>query len=259
MVKPIEPRRVAAILKDCLPEDKLQERSDDIRLLIEGSRFREGLLRLQESLDVEEAIQRIGGSIEVYNKLIQAFYSQNKDVANTLAEKSTRDIRAFKTKIHSIRTLSNSIGAYELARYAARMETSINVGKRDQLRQNLRGFIDELVYLLLILEDYERFVDEVSGMTDEEYAAKMAQQSEKEAVVEDEDADQAESDEAMQIPQDLTVISIAVLDKMTEFAKTGDFEQVRTHLDRLKSYGYDGDNLEFYRHFLRRQNQKMPI
>lgn len=245
MVKPIEPRRVAAILKDCLPEDKLQERSDDIRLLIEGSRFREGLLRLQESLDVEEAIQRIGGSIEVYNKLIQAFYSQNKDVANTLAEKSTRDIRAFKTKIHSIRTLSNSIGAYELARYAARMETSINVGKRDQLRQNLRGFIDELVYLLLILEDYERFVDEVSGMTDEEYAAKMAQQSEKEAVVEDEDADQAESDEAMQIPQDLTVISIAVLDKMTEFAKTGDFEQVRTHLDRLKSYGYDGDNLEF--------------
>ena len=48
-----------------------------------------------------------------------------------------------------------------------------------------------------------------------------------------------------QIPQDLTVISIAVLDKMTEFAKTGDFEQVRTHLDRLKSYGYDGDNLEF--------------
>ena len=45
MVKPIEPRRVAAILKDCLPEDKLQERSDDIRLLIEGSRFREGLLR----------------------------------------------------------------------------------------------------------------------------------------------------------------------------------------------------------------------
>ena len=82
-------------------------------------------------------------------------------------------------------------------------------------------------------------------MTDEEYAAKMAQQSEKEAVVENEDADQAESDEAMQIPQDLTVISIAVLDKMAEFAKTGDFEQVRTHLDCLKSYGYDGDNLEF--------------
>ena len=97
----------------------------------------------------------------------------------------------------------------------------------------------------MILEDYERFVDEVSGMTDEEYAAKMAQQSEKEAVVEDKDAEQAESDEAMQIPEDLTVISIAVLDKMAEFAKTGDFEQVRTHLDRLKSYGYDGDNLEF--------------
>ena len=241
MVKPIEPRRVAAILKDCLPENKLQERSDDIRLLIEGSRFREGLIRLQETLDVEEAIQRIGGSIEVYNKLIQAFYSQNKDIANTLADKSTRDIRSFKTKIHSIRTLSNSIGAYEFARYAAKMETSINVGKRDQLRQNLRGFTDELVYLLLILEDYERFVDEVSGMTDEEYAAKMAQENSKEETKEtDTDMDVQE-----EVPEDLTVISIAALDEIAKHAKSGDFEQVRIQLDRLKSFGYDGDNFEF--------------
>mgnify|MGYP004575880447 FL=1 len=236
IVKPIEPRRVAAILKDCLPGDKLLERSDDIKLLIEGSRFREGLLRLQESLDVEEAIQRIGGSIEVYNKLIQAFYSQNKDVAGTLAEKSTRDIRAFKTKIHSIRTLSNSIGAYELARYAAKMETSINVGKREQLKQNLRGFIDELVYLLLILEDYERFVDEVSGMTDEEYAAKMTKQSDKS--VED-------SSEEKSVPEDLTIIPIALLEEIVAEAESNDFESAKKQLERIMQYGYDGDNLEF--------------
>lgn len=236
IVKPIEPRRVAAILKDCLPGDKLLERSDDIKLLIEGSRFREGLLRLQESLDVEEAIQRIGGSIEVYNKLIQAFYSQNKDVAGTLAEKSTRDIRAFKTKIHSIRTLSNSIGAYELARYAAKMETSINVGKREQLKQNLRGFIDELVYLLLILEDYERFVDEVSGMTDEEYAAKMTKQSDKS--VED-------SSEEKSVPEDLTIIPIALLEEIVAAAESNAFESAKKQLERIMQYGYDGDNLEF--------------
>ena len=61
LVKPIELRRVAAILKDCLPQDKLQERSDDVRLLMEGSRFGKGLMRLSESLDVEGAIQKIGG------------------------------------------------------------------------------------------------------------------------------------------------------------------------------------------------------
>lgn len=241
IVKPIEPRRVAAILKDCLPENKLQERSDDIKLLIEGSRFREGLLRLQESLDVEEAIQRIGGSIEVYNKLIHAFYSQNKDVAGTLTDKSTRDIRAFKTKIHSIRMLSNSIGAYELARYAAKMETSVNVGKRDQLKQNLRGFIDELVYLLLILEDYERFVDEVSGMTDEEYAAKIAQQNEKK---ENPDSE-ADAGEDEQVPEDLTVISIAVLDAIVASTVDGAYEAAKQQLSKLMQYGYDGDNLEF--------------
>lgn len=234
MVKPIEPRRVAAILKDCLPEDKLKERSDDVKLLIEGSRFHEGLVRLQESLDVEGAIQRIGGSIEVYNKLIHAFYSQNKDVANTLAEKSSRDIRAFKTKIHSIRTMSNSIGAHELARYATKMETSINVGKRDQLRQNLRGFIDELVYLLLILEDYEHFVDEVSGMTDEEYAARMQSKAE----------DEQDLHNAVE-EQDLSVIDIERLDALVECAKKSDYDGVQENLEFLTKLGYDGENQEF--------------
>lgn len=238
MVKPIESRRVAAILKDCLPEDKLQERSDDMKLLIEGSRFREGLVRLQESLEVEEAIQKIGGSIEVYNKLIHAFYIQNKEVASTLAEKSTRDIRAFKTKIHAIRTLANSIGAYDLAKYAARMETSINVGKRDQLRQNLRGFVDELVYLLLILEDYERFTNEMSGMTDEEYAAKLAQQAEKS---EKSEANAKPADSAA----DTSVIEISSLEQIAALAEKEEYAAVNELLEQLQAVGYDGENLEF--------------
>ncbi|MBO4952468.1 MAG: response regulator [Lachnospiraceae bacterium] len=244
IVKPIEPRRVAAILKDCLPEEKLQERSDDVKLLIEGSRFRDGLLRLQESLDVEEAIAKIGGSIEVYNKLIHAFYSQNRDIANTLAEKSVRDIRVFKSKIHSIRTLSNSIGAYELARYAAKMEASINVGKREQLKQNLKGFVDELVYLLLILEDYEHFMEEVSGMTDEEYAAKMQKQKSDADDVSDEDAD-SDEEAANTESKDLTVISITVLEEIVAGASKGDYDDVHRKLDYLNGYGYDGDNQEF--------------
>lgn len=240
LVKPIELRRVAAILKDCLPQDKLQERSDDIRLLMEGSRFGKGLKRLSESLDVEGAIQKIGGSIEVYNKLIHAFYTQNKDIAQTLTDKSTRDIRGFKVQIHSIRTLANSIGAYELAKNAARMETSINVGKRDQLKQNLRGFIDELVYLLLILEDYEHFADEVSGMTDEEYAEKMAQQK-LEAEAAQTLEDQAGENEA----QDLAIIDIAILEQICVDVKQSDYEHAVKLLSQLFEMGYDGENGEF--------------
>ena len=240
IVKPIELRRVAAILKDCLPQDKLQERSDDVRLLMEGSRFGKGLIRLSESLDVEGAIQKIGGSIEVYNKLIHAFYTQNRDVSQTLTEKSTRDIRGFKARIHSIRTLANSIGAYELAKDAARMETSINVGKRDQLKQNLRGFIDELVYLLLIIEDYEHFADEVSGMTDEEYAEKMAQQK-----LEAETASESEEQMGENEVQDLSIIDIAILEQICEDAKQSDYEHAEQLLTTLSDMGYDGENGEF--------------
>ena len=48
-----------------------------------------------------------------------------------------------------------------------------------------------------------------------------------------------------EVPEDLTVISIAALDEIAKHAKSGDFEQVRIQLDRLKSFGYDGDNFEF--------------
>ncbi len=240
IVKPIELQRVAAILKDCLPQDKLQERSDDIRLLIEGSRFGQGLMRLSESIDVEGAIQKIGGSIEVYNKLIHVFYTQNKEIAQTLAEKSTRDIRGFKLRVHSIRTLANCIGAYDLAKNAVRMETSINVGKRDQLKQNLRGFIDELVNLLLVLEDYEHFANEVSGMTDEEYAEKMAQQkSEAETV------DESEAETANPVEQEPAIIDIAVLEQICADVEQSDYEHAKLLLSQLVDVGYDGENGEF--------------
>lgn len=242
LIKPIELRRVAAILKDCLPQDKVKERSDDIRLLIEGSRFGKGLIRLSESLDVEGAIQKIGGSIEVYNKLIHAFYAQNKDVAQILTEKSTRDIRGFKVRIHSIRTLANSIGAYELAENAAHMETSIHVGKREQLKQSLRGFIDELVYLLLILEDYEHFADEVSGMTDEEYAERLTQQRLEEEELSNEDGGSVSQNEET---VNLSVIDIRILEQLCEAVKQEDTVQAGEWIGHLLSMGYDGDNREF--------------
>ena len=243
LVKPMEFRRVAAILKDCLPENKLQERTDDIRLLIEGSRFQEALSHLAPTIDAQTAIEKIGGSIDVYNKIIQAFYLKNKDIVDTLEERSRKNIRSFKTKIHSIRTLSNSIGAYEFAKHAAQIESSINVGKRDQLRQKLKDFSEDLVNLLLVLEDYLNMAQEVSGLTDEEYAMKREQEKLSAQLEEQKIAEEpveAEVEETV-----LDSIEISVLKELREAAKKQDEAGMDLCHEKLAKVTLEGEDKEF--------------
>lgn len=270
MVKPMEARRVAAILKDCLPGDKLQERSDDIKILIEGSRFREGLTKMMPYMDVEDAIKRMGGSIDVYNRLLTAFYNQNVNAREDLENKLKRDLRGLKTKLHSIRTICNNIGAHDFAKEAFSLETSIGVGKRDQLKSDLRDFVDQLMNYLLVIEDYLKFAEEVSGMTDEEYAEKIAREKEEaekaetEGKHEDRADDKAEADgvgagelngdeagdvaNSAEADKDVPIgpmLSKEALEDIRIYALDGEFEEVSLMIQDLEKNGANGDDAEF--------------
>ncbi|MDD6328485.1 MAG: ATP-binding protein, partial [Lachnospiraceae bacterium] len=174
LVKPIDIRRVAAILKDCLPQDKIKEKTNDVRQYIAESRFSDGLENMMPYIDVEYALSKIGGSIHVFNKLIATYYRQHASAIDELYEKFGKDARAFKTKIHALRVNSMSVGAIILSQEASKIEAAINIGNRDYVKDNLENFTEHLFEVLLALEDYLNFMNEVSGMTDEEYAAKKA-------------------------------------------------------------------------------------
>lgn len=229
LLKPIEPRRIAAILRDCLPQSKIKEKSSDTEQYIAGSRYGEGLERLKSYIDVGETIEKIGGSIDVYNKLIVTYYNQNSAAIEELYDKMGKDARGFKAKIHAIRTNSASIGANSLSKEASKMEAAINIGNRDYVKDNLEDFTDHLLDVLLAVEEYISYMDSVSGFSDEEYAAQKAKEREQ----------QEKSDETV------NMIPMDVLETMKYDALAGEFDSVEENMNILLKGQYTGEDNEF--------------
>ncbi len=227
LIKPMESRRVAAILKDCLSEEKIKERAGIVEQYIDNSRFKDGLCKLKDSLEVEYVLERIGGSIEVYNKLIYSFYNQNLVVVDELPERLDKDARGFKTRIHSLRTNSINIGALELAKKASSIEAAININNKEYVKDNLDEFIGDLKDILELLYNYLVFIEDVSNMTDEEYIKKYKNA--------DDTCEEEISKEG--IFEDLNTLKARAAEE--------DFEQVDKIMNRLLSFEYEGEDRDF--------------
>ncbi len=228
-IKPMEHRRVAAILKDCISAEKIKEKIGVVEQYIDNSRFRDGLFKLKRLLEVEYVLERIGGSIEVYNKLIYSFYNQNIAVIDELPEKADKDARGFKSRVHSLRTNSINIGALELAKKASNLESAININNKEYVKDNLGEMMDDLKDLLGLLYEYLVFIEDISHMTDEEYAEKYKN-------VEEDDNDSLDSSENG-IFGDLNALKAS--------AESNDFDEVDKIMNRLLSYEYEGEDKGF--------------
>lgn len=265
LVKPIDIRRVAAILRDCLPEDKIKERTNDVEQYINESRYRDGLAKMMPYIDVEYAISKVGGSIHVFNKLVVTYYRQHANAIDELFEKFGKDARGFKTKLHAIRVNSMSIGAIRLSQGASKLEAAINIGNRDYVKDNLEDFAEHLLEVLLTLEEYIAFRDEVSGMTDEEYFAKTKQQNE---VLQDESQEKSQEkvqgetqDKLQEIKtaevavrsgessdneeQAMASISLDILESIKYHALMNSFREVEEEMRHIMETEYVGEDKEF--------------
>jgi CheY-like chemotaxis protein len=229
LVKPIDVRRAAAILKDCLPQSKIHERADSISEYIQGSRYRDGLIRLKEYVDVESALEKIGGSIDVFNRLVLNYYNQNHDAPQEISGKFPKNIRAFKNKVHNVKTGSNNIGAYKLSQEASRIEAAINIGNKDYTRDNLEEFIRHLTENLEVIGAYVSFANEISGMTDEEYADRFNMTGE--------DGDSEETA--------VVTVDISILEDIKYAALDNDFQTVLEYMNILQGVEYTGEDKEF--------------
>lgn len=240
LVKPIELRRVAAILKDCLPSNKVLERSNDIAKYIEGSRYRDGLVNLEPEIDVESAVEKIGGSIEVFNKLVLAYYNQNQDAVVLLYDMLDKNIRGFKKKIHSLRATSANIGAYSLAQAATRIEAAINIGNREYVHNNIGDFTDELLDILYLIENYVKFIESVSGMTDEEYASMAS--GENNVSYGNNNVDAKGQEDEILAPDS---IDFHLLETIKYAALEGNYEVVDDTINKIFSCNIVGEDREF--------------
>ncbi len=224
VLKPMDVKRIAAILKDCLPEDKIKERATDIEQYIHGSRFGEGLNKLREHLDIEAAIDKIGGSIDVFNKLILSYYNQNEHVCEELKNKINKDVRGFKTKIHSLRTTSINIGAYDFAHQALKIEAAINIGNRDYINDNINELTLELNKILVAVKEYIDFIEGQASVTDEENDINPLAKSEGDV---------------------RQIIDFSILESIKYSALEKNFEEVDSNLSNLLKMEVKGDDGEF--------------
>lgn len=181
-------------------------------------------------MDVEYAIEKIGGSIDVFNKLVRLFYEQNAAASEELYKKAGKDVRGFKIKIHSLKTTSMNIGAMDLAHQATKMEGAINIGNREYINDNLEKFLESLVDVLLAVEDYVTFADTVSGMSDEEYATKHSGRNEGEA----------KEDGAK---EDMDIFRM--LEEIKNYAQQDDYNTTNELLDVLVSFDLEGEDMDF--------------
>ena len=220
IVKPLELTVLAEILAQNTPE-KLGPKERKIPVYTENVQNLEGLQELEAYLDVSGVLEKIGGSVEVYNRILSTFYSQNQNAEEELKEKFSDNYRSFRSRIHNIRNGAQNVGAIELQNHIQRIDSAINIGNKGYVRDNLP-------MLLTLLGDVLKAIRVYLDQTTEQrtVAEQVDRQKEKK-------------------PEKRSQIDFAILDAMLEAAEQGDPEALKDGLAEISFDIYENEDTEF--------------
>jgi CheY-like chemotaxis protein len=141
LVKPLEVEEIESILRTFLPEDKIKEKTNDIKQYISESRFKDDVKVLENSIAVENALKMIGGNFDTFNRFIDAFKQDFEKEVPYLGDYLKEDVRKYRNIIHDIKSSSGNIGAFSVERKAANLEAALNIGNMQYARENTSGFV----------------------------------------------------------------------------------------------------------------------
>ena len=264
ILKPLDRRALATIIMNYVDRSKIKYRTSDMNQYIRESRFSEGLERLSEKLEVSRVLEKIGGNIDVYNKIVSSFYSRNKDAEEELMVKFDSDYRGFRNRIHGIRTSSGNVGAEDILQMSSTIEAAVNIGNKVYVRDNLKKFLDKLKETVQAIGEYLEFIDANKGMTDTEFAEKASEEAEnlrnaamtaaeevdeldkadvtlkEEFENEDEIAEEFAAEEAV-----ASQIDLSVLKEISEKVKVGDYAAAAADYDMLCEGSFAGEDIDF--------------
>ena len=234
IVKPLDLVSLATMATKYLPKEKVHYRSGDLTKYISESRFGEGLVELQKLLDVAGTLERIGGSIEVYNRILSTFYNQNQNMPEDLKAKFSKNYRTFRARLHNVKNGAQNIGATELINQISKIDAAINIGNKTYVRDNLPATLSMLDDVLDSIAVYLDFAAGQQGLTDEEFAAKA---SEKTAP--------APAKEEEKEPEYKEEVDSVALVRMLQAAKADDAKALSSELRHIRGYRYGTEDTEF--------------
>lgn len=256
IVKPFDVQTLASVLFRFIEKDKIKFRTNDVKQYMTESRYSEGLKKLENNFDVVRTLDRIGGNIEVYNRILATFYEQNKDAVKDLKKRINSDYRGFRSRIHNIRTGCQNMGAADCAEITLRIENAINLGNKTYARDNLDMMLDSLKIVIDNIKDYFEFVEDEKGISDKEYieqhkvtaAKKPAERPEDELdiYVENLDADGSEvtgSDTENVVAK--LIIDIEELKELKAAVDDMNNDEIDRIFEKISEKEYVTDDMEF--------------
>ncbi len=236
ILKPFDITVLASLLLRFAAPEKVKHKTNDVIQYLTESRYSEGLKKLEEFFDVAGVLGRIGGNIDVYNRILSTFYNQNKNSAEELRQKFSSDYRGFRNKIHSVRTGCQNVGAVEAADIALRVENAMNLGNRAYARDNLGVIFDCLNVLNESIEQYLSFVEKEKGLSDEEYAEQHTVTKEKRDTTDVLDGGKSEAAD---------IVNIASLRRMKESTYYEDMDAVKEIFEEISAGEYGAEDMDF--------------
>ena len=141
LAKPIEIKKLNHALAKWLPKAKIinsapQEATDADE---------KTLLWEIEGLNTEQGILSVGGSKEDYIQILAVYYADSEKKCSSLLRHITeKNISAFRTEVHSLKSASATIGALEVSSMAAKLEQAALNGNILFINDNLDEFLSHL-------------------------------------------------------------------------------------------------------------------
>ncbi|MDR0648176.1 MAG: response regulator [Synergistaceae bacterium] len=147
IAKPIEMNKLVGVMKKWLPKEKQIEFDANSDTASEQS----GGFRI-EGIDIPAGLRNTGGSLPVYKDILLDFCRDANDVIIQLKKaEQEEDMKNCAILAHSIKGASRSVGANDLAQFAAMMEANAKNGnmavlhsKINALWENARLLIDNI-------------------------------------------------------------------------------------------------------------------
>ena len=151
VAKPIEIRTINAKLRHWLPKRKIMKVSSNV--CEENVQTEEKKIEI-EGLDTESAIKLIGNE-KLYWTVLKDYYQVIEKKAKLIKKyEENEDWHAYTIEVHTMKSSSKQIGAFELSEKAARMEKAGNECDAAIIHQYTDKLLDLYLKYADILKEY---------------------------------------------------------------------------------------------------------
>jgi CheY-like chemotaxis protein len=144
--KPIDLQEMYGILKEWLPSEKIQEKTDASPEKTSGT-FLEALNKVG-AINTEIGLSRVSGMEEMYRETLELFDKKIVTECDAMSSKiHNGDIKNFSISVHAMKSALSTVGAMSLSEAALKLETASKNDDIEYCMEKFPAFRDKLLNL----------------------------------------------------------------------------------------------------------------